>query len=222
MKSVAAIIVGLIIPAAAAAQTALPALTQSEAAQLVKSVIMGGPKCQFLPILGTYRVSAESPGILPLAKRYEKAGLVTITPVDQRTGNVWTDLQKMGQAGLSSVIKVEISPSADPSYFCETGPGRKGVIGGASSLRDVIRFEKVPGNVDGLPSEMYILQGLVDYQPSPVEKLMDPDDGAGVKIQVLFKYDYFRKNWYISTSQMVRLSLPFNAAQFDKARGVIP
>jgi hypothetical protein len=217
VRKAAWVLFGMLFSTCAFAQ---PALSQSEATRMVVTDLMG-PQCQFMP-LGTYRVSADAPGVLQLAKKYESAGLVTITPVDESTGNVWSDLQKMGQSGLSALIKVEVSRTIDPSYFCQIGTSGKGLNAGSSSLKEVVRFEKVPGKVDGLPTDMYMIQALVDHQASAAEKLIAPDIQADQKLQVLFKYDYFKKTWLRTTSQSLNLSGTFNAAAFDRGRGLSP
>ena len=184
--------------------------------------------------IGTYKLGLDTENLTRFLKRFEQAGLIKMTPIDARTGNVFQDLANMSQNPMSATVKTELAPDADQSQMRSfskldqsTQPPKMNQVPcfryGKAEIKEIVRFDKIHGTgADGIGFDGYVMQGIYTYQPASYELRFEPSIQTNRKFQVVFKYDPFSKRWYALVGQGVGISEPFDAALFARKLGNRP
>lgn len=179
---------------------------------------------------GTYKLTSQTENLTRAISKFEKAGLVTVTPQDTKSGDVFKDLFKMAENGLSATVKV--SPAGDldkdqlssmPVLIRSNPPKSESKACmklGKATLKEVVNFTKIhaPGN-DGIGFDAYVLQGTYTYEPSPLETKLLNNIATNRKFQAIIRRDPFTKRDAVIAGQGVDLSSQFNSTYFSSKLG---
>jgi hypothetical protein len=182
--------------------------------------------CGEIPI-GRHQLNLNTEDLTRFLNRFEKVGLVKITPVNTQTGNVWQDLAAMGNNPMGATVNVELASGIDPNHLgtiMKRNPSTGEITNGQCfkfgkvQIVDVVRFDKIRGTgQDGISFDAYLIQGIYTLEPSYFESRFDPQIETRRKFQAVYKFDPFSKRWGLLVGQGVGVSEQFDARRFANA-----
>jgi hypothetical protein len=184
----------LFTASAASAQNA-PELTQDAAISLINDWLNA---CIIIPV-GNFKLNLETTQLTQYLKQFEVKGFVTITPINQDTGNVFGDILRHGQDPFGTIVHVQLAPGVDHSQLCTLPNGAVGIPPGNVSVSEVVRFQpsNAPGPA-GVPNRIYLVQANIRRNPSNYARQLNPALPPIGRFQTVFQYDYFKKQWLMN------------------------
>jgi hypothetical protein len=178
--------------------------------------------CGKIP-LGRHQLNMNTESLTRFLISFEKVGLVKMTPVDTRSGNVFQDLEAIAANPMAATVNVELATGIDPSEI-RTMPefdANNKVSSvqcfkfGKTEVLDVVRFDKIRGTgADGIGFDANLIQGVYTLEPSFYELRFEPSLQKQRKFQAVFKFDPFSKRWGLLVGQGVGVSQQFDASRF--------